>query len=217
MAGVRSPTLLCGPWTLRRSALLTILQLRMCPPLPYSFLTTHSTPAYRFERKYLVEPNLVTIKQADGESHSVFVPPATPDLRAILADRARLPSAPAAVPVEGAPEDGAVGDVDASASLDRLPVVDAKGRSLATGRRKASSARVWLCRGVGDFSVNGKPLGRYFEQQAQRAAALSPLTALAALADYTVTAKVEGGGAAPTLSEFSPPPHPSRAGVLRES
>ena len=72
-----------------------------------------------------------------------------------------------------------------------------KGRALATGRRKASSARVWLWHGSGDFSVNGKPLGRYFEQQAQRAAALAPLTALNAPAGYTVMSKVEGGGASP--------------------
>lgn len=157
----------------------------------------HGGHACRFERKYLVEPNLVTINQADGNTHAVFVPPNAPDLRAILADSvprlAAAPPPPADADAPAAPEAGAADA--APATLQRAPVVDAKGRALATGRRKASSARVWLWRGVGDFSVNGKPLGRYFEQQAQRAAALSPLTALASFADYTVMAKVEGGGA----------------------
>ena len=38
------------------------------------------------------------------------------------------------------------------------PKRDALGRSYATGRRKESTARVWLKPGKGDISVNGKPI-----------------------------------------------------------
>eukprot|EP00892_Ulva_mutabilis_P004909 jgi/Ulvmu1/2790/UM140_0020.1 len=151
-----------------------------------------------FERQYLVEPNLVHIKQHDGPDITTYVPPSAPDLRGILAGKARAPRRPPAAAAETAPAvpAGGAGPAAGTAAVlpDRVPEVDAKGRALATGRRKASSARVWLWRGVGDVSVNGKPLGRYFEQQAQRAAAVAPLTALKSLAGYTVMATVEGGG-----------------------
>ena len=71
-------------------------------------------------------------------------------------------------------------------------------RSLThAGRRKESSARVWVSFGAGDFSVNGRPFGAYFAKSAHRSAALLPLTAAAggAPAAYTVRALVEGGGA----------------------
>ena len=73
--------------------------------------------------------------------------------------------------------------------------VDAKGRALARGRRKASSARVWLMHGVGDVTVNRKPLGKYFNTAPQRAAVIAPLTALGTPGQWNVHATVGGGGA----------------------
>jgi Ribosomal protein S9/S16 len=70
-----------------------------------------------------------------------------------------------------------------------------KGRALATGRRKASSARVWVSHGVGDVTINGVPMSRYFRQAAHRGSALAPLMALATPQAYNVRALVEGGGA----------------------
>ena len=40
--------------------------------------------------------------------------------------------------------------------------LDIKQRSYATGKRKNSIARVWLKRGSGSISVNGKSLDKYF-------------------------------------------------------
>ena len=40
--------------------------------------------------------------------------------------------------------------------------LDNKGRSYATGKRKNSIARVWLKRGEGKITINGKPLDKYF-------------------------------------------------------
>ena len=38
----------------------------------------------------------------------------------------------------------------------------------ATGRRKTSSARVYLSKGKGDITVNSKPLNEYFGRQVAR-------------------------------------------------
>ncbi len=40
--------------------------------------------------------------------------------------------------------------------------LDVKQRAYATGKRKNSIARVWLKRGTGTISVNGKTLDKYF-------------------------------------------------------
>lgn len=82
----------------------------------------------------------------------------------------------------------------AAAALRHIDV-DAKGRALARGRRKASSARVWLSHGVGDVTVNRRPLGAYFNGAAQRAAVIAPLMALGKPGKWNVHATVEGGGA----------------------
>ena len=40
--------------------------------------------------------------------------------------------------------------------------LDNKGRAYATGKRKNSTARVWLKRGKGDIVINGKKIDKYF-------------------------------------------------------
>ena len=40
------------------------------------------------------------------------------------------------------------------------PKIDTLGRSYATGRRKESTARVWVKRGTGNVTINGKKNGR---------------------------------------------------------
>ena len=42
------------------------------------------------------------------------------------------------------------------------PKIDSLGRSYATGRRKESTARVWVERGTGSITVNGKKMIEYF-------------------------------------------------------
>ena len=42
------------------------------------------------------------------------------------------------------------------------PKIDTFGRSYATGRRKESTARVWVKRGTGKISINGKEMVSYF-------------------------------------------------------
>ena len=43
-------------------------------------------------------------------------------------------------------------------TIVREPKIDSLGRSYATGRRKESAARVWVKRGTGKISINGKDI-----------------------------------------------------------
>ena len=42
------------------------------------------------------------------------------------------------------------------------PKIDSLGRSYATGRRKDAAARVWVKRGTGQVTINGRKLDSYF-------------------------------------------------------
>jgi small subunit ribosomal protein S9 len=63
-----------------------------------------------------------------------------------------------------------------------------------TGRRKTSSARVFLRRGNGQITVNRKPLDEFFGRQTARMIVRQPLE-LVELADkFDVNVTVRGGG-----------------------
>jgi len=64
-----------------------------------------------------------------------------------------------------------------------------------TGRRKTSSARVFLKAGSGKFTVNRKhTLTDYFKKPKQQQAALGPLDTLGLKKSFDVLATVKGGG-----------------------
>ena len=63
-----------------------------------------------------------------------------------------------------------------------------------TGRRKASTARVFLRPGSGEFKVNGLPFDRYFVTDAQRIEAKQPLVVTETESTFNVLANVSGGG-----------------------
>lgn len=63
-----------------------------------------------------------------------------------------------------------------------------------TGKRKTSTARVFLMPGAGQFVVNSMDLQEYFTGNAQRAVALEALT-LTDMADkFDIYVNVKGGG-----------------------
>lgn len=66
--------------------------------------------------------------------------------------------------------------------------------SRATGRRKTAVARVWLRRGKGAVTVNGKPADQYFETDFNRAQVALPLSLIPRGATYDVDVNVKGGG-----------------------
>lgn len=65
---------------------------------------------------------------------------------------------------------------------------------LTTGRRKTSSARVFLKRGKGDITINGKPIEVYFGRETGRMIVRQPLVTVNMAHDFDVNVTVEGGG-----------------------
>lgn len=96
-----------------------------------------------------------------------------------------------------------------------------------TGRRKASTARVFLRPGTGEFRVNGRVFNEYFVTDAQRIAAREPLALTEMESTFNIVANVAGGGVtaqsgamkmgiARALLEFNPELRPKlkAAGLL---
>jgi small subunit ribosomal protein S9 len=69
-----------------------------------------------------------------------------------------------------------------------------KEQILTTGRRKTSAARVFLRKGKGNITVNGKPLAEFFGRETARMIVRQPLISLEADSSFDVYATVSGGG-----------------------
>jgi len=67
-------------------------------------------------------------------------------------------------------------------------------RSYATGKRKNSIARVWLKRGKGEITVNGKTLDKYFSRPVLQMIVNQPMEVIQSNGDYEIKATVKGGG-----------------------
>ena len=64
----------------------------------------------------------------------------------------------------------------------------------STGRRKTSTARVFLRKGKGDTIVNKRPLDIYFGRETARMIVRQPLDTSNMLGDFDITVTVKGGG-----------------------
>ena len=64
----------------------------------------------------------------------------------------------------------------------------------STGRRKSSSARVFLRPGTGSITVNKRPLDDYFGRETARMVVRQPLTLVDMLNKFDIYVTVEGGG-----------------------
>ena len=74
------------------------------------------------------------------------------------------------------------------------PILDNKERSYATGKRKNSIARVWLKKGEGKISINGKSLKDYFSRPVLQMIVNQPLEIIQSVGNYDIKATVKGGG-----------------------
>ena len=96
-----------------------------------------------------------------------------------------------------------------------------------TGRRKTSTARVYLRPGTGEFKVNKKTFEQYFPNQALRMIIRQPLTLTDTASKFDIVVNVAGGGPAGqagavrhgitrALMEFDPTLKPalSKAGLV---
>ena len=77
---------------------------------------------------------------------------------------------------------------------NQQPSLDNKDRSYATGKRKNSIARVWLKKGEGNISINGKLLKDYFSRPVLQMIVNQPLEVIQSLGSYDIMATVKGGG-----------------------
>ncbi len=63
-----------------------------------------------------------------------------------------------------------------------------------TGRRKTSTARVYLRMGVGDVKINRKPFDQYFPNETLRMIIRQPLQLTETASKFDILVNVNGGG-----------------------
>jgi len=86
-------------------------------------------------------------------------------------------------------------DVPASKEpVKREPKIDKLGRSYGTGRRKDAVARVWVKKGTGKVTVNGRDQSIYFARKTQQLILNQPFLITDAVGHYDVICTVKGGG-----------------------
>ena len=74
------------------------------------------------------------------------------------------------------------------------PVLDAQGRSYATGKRKNAVARVWIKAGSGNLSINGKAIKDYFSRPVLNMLVHQPLELTNKKMNVDTVITVSGGG-----------------------
>ena len=85
-------------------------------------------------------------------------------------------------------------DIQPNITVQRPAVIDEDGRAVGIGRRKSSSAKVYLVQGEGEVLVNGKSINSTFGRIHDRESALWALKATQRINKYNVWALVRGGG-----------------------
>lgn len=65
---------------------------------------------------------------------------------------------------------------------------------IGTGRRKESVARVFISRGTGKISINGRSLEEYFDRATSRMLVTLPLSEVNMSTNFDVLITVKGGG-----------------------
>ncbi|MFN4142959.1 30S ribosomal protein S9 [Aestuariivirga sp.] len=88
----------------------------------------------------------------------------------------------------------ATGNAAAEQAAPVKPRLDAQGRAYATGRRKDATSRVWVKRGKGKITVNGKPIETYFARSVLRMLVQQPLVTANRATELDIECTVAGGG-----------------------
>ena len=81
-----------------------------------------------------------------------------------------------------------------NSSIEREPKIDKLGRSYSTGRRKESAARVWVKRGTGKITINGKDMPLYFARPVLQMQLNFVFDVTERKDQFDVIATVKGGG-----------------------
>ena len=88
----------------------------------------------------------------------------------------------------------AMGATPEAAAAPAEPKIDALGRSYATGKRKDAVARVWIKRGNGKITINGREIETYFARPTLRMIIQQPLEACERKDEFDIVCTVGGGG-----------------------
>ncbi len=64
----------------------------------------------------------------------------------------------------------------------------------ALGRRKSAVARVYVCPGNGNITINGRTLDDYFKEETLRYIVRQPLDVTGNLASFDIKVNLDGGG-----------------------
>ena len=64
----------------------------------------------------------------------------------------------------------------------------------ALGRRKSAVARVYVCPGKGNITINGRTMDEYFKEETLRFIVRQPLDVTDTLASFDIKANLDGGG-----------------------
>lgn len=89
---------------------------------------------------------------------------------------------------------GSLGASTAPAAAPAEPKIDNLGRAYGTGRRKTATARVWIKRGTGKITVNGKDQEEYFARPVLRMVIRQPLEMAKRETEFDVICTVSGSG-----------------------
>ena len=81
--------------------------------------------------------------------------------------------------------------MDQSVNTENLSFKDSK---YATGRRKKSIAKVWLKKGSGKITVNGRNYEEYFKRVDHKSELTKPFEIINQTTSYDVRCSVKGGG-----------------------
>lgn len=94
----------------------------------------------------------------------------------------------------GGTEGSGAGSASAGSTEPAKPKLDEKGRAYGTGRRKDAVARVWLSRGTGKITVNGRDITQYFARGTQRLVINQAFEISNRSGQFDVVCFVKGGG-----------------------
>ena len=84
-------------------------------------------------------------------------------------------------------------DVAQSTNNSKIKI-SVKDSKYATGRRKTSIAKIWLKKGTGQISINGKDYKEYFKRANHKMQLLRPFEIINEQTSYDVRCNVKGGG-----------------------
>lgn len=65
---------------------------------------------------------------------------------------------------------------------------------IATGRRKSSTARVWMAPGDGKIKINDRELDQYFRLDTAKVMVFQPLELTGTVGQFDISVNVRGGG-----------------------